>query len=183
LCVRNTTHQLVGVTCALGASRALGLEALDTVAAGAAAVCGSWLPDADRLGTRVHRRSRLERRTLLAAAVGLVARLPLVAFALVARHRGVSHSLVACALVGAAAAALGLALPPPAPALAGGLALGYGAHVLADDCTPAGVALLAPFARRRVWLVPARARLRTGSAREGLLAAAFAGLALILALG
>lgn len=137
-------------------------------------MCGSWLPDADRLGTRVHRRSRLERRSLLAAAVGLVARLPLVTFALVARHRGVSHSLVACALVGAAAA-LGLALPPPAPALAGGLALGYAAHVLTDACTPAGVALLAPFARRRVWLVPARARLRTGSAREGLLAAAFRG--------
>ncbi len=178
--VRNATHELVGVTCALGASRALGLEAVEAAAAGATALLGSWLPDADRRGTRVHRRSRLERRSLLAGALGFVVRLPLVAFALVARHRGISHSLFACALLGAVAVALGMALPPPGIMLTGGLAVGYSAHVLADGCTPHGVALWAPCSRRRVWLVPRRARVCTGSPREGLLAALSGGLALVL---
>lgn len=180
--MRNATHELVGLTCALGASRTLGLDALDTVAMGAGAVWGSWLPDADRLGTRVHRRGRLARRSLAAGALGMVLRLPLVTFALVARHRGISHSLAACVLLGAVATALGLWLPAPVAAGAGGLAVGYGAHVAADACTPAGVALWAPFSRRRTWLVPPRARIRTGSKREGLLAAATAVGALALAL-
>ncbi len=178
----NITHQLVGVTCALGTSRTLGLDALDTAALSVATVGGSWLPDADRLGTRVHRRGRLERRSLAAGALGMILRLPLVAFALVARHRGISHSLAACVLFAALAAALGVWLPAPVAPAAGGLAVGYGAHVLADACTPAGVALWAPFSRRRAWLVPRRARIRTGSPPEGLLAATTAVAALALAL-
>ena len=177
--MRNLTHELVGVTCALGASRTLGLDALDTAALSAGAVGGAWLPDTDRLGTRVHRRSGLERRSLLAGALGLAARLPLVAFALVARHRGITHSLLACTLLGAVAVVLGIALPPPGILLTGGLVVGYSAHVLADGCTPHGVRLWAPFSRRRVWLVPRRTRIPTGSQREGLLAAASGGLALV----
>jgi membrane-bound metal-dependent hydrolase YbcI (DUF457 family) len=172
--VRNTTHQIVGVTCALGASRALGLEAVETAAASVNAVWGSWLPDADRLGTRIHRRSRAERRSPLVGALGAVARLPLWAFALVARHRGISHSPEACVLVCAAAAALGLSLPPPALALTGGLALGYVTHVAADACTPFGVS--SALAHRKLWLVPRRARIRTGSLREALVAASSAAL-------
>lgn len=179
--VRNATHELIGVTCALGASRALDLDTVETVLAAGAAAVGSWLPDADRLGTRVHRRSRLERRSLIARALGMVLRAPLVAFALVARHRGITHSLVACVLVGAGAVGLGLLLPAPGWALGGGLALGYLAHVLADACTPSGVALWAPFDQRRVWLVAAPARIRTGSVREALLAAVSAVAALALA--
>lgn len=178
--VRNATHQLVGVTCALGASRALGLEAVEIAAMGTAAVCGSWLPDVDRVGARVHRRSRLERRSLLVGALGLVGRLPLVAVAVVARHRGVTHSLSACALLGAVAVLFGSWLPPPGLLLAAGLVVGYSAHVLADACTPAGVQLWAPFSRRRVWLAPRRVRVRTGSLREGLVAMATAGVALVL---
>ncbi|MCP9491806.1 MAG: metal-dependent hydrolase [Solirubrobacteraceae bacterium MAG38_C4-C5] len=178
--MRNATHELVGVTCALGAGRVLGLEAVETAALGATALLGSWLPDADRRGTRVHRRSRLERRSLLAGALGRVARLPLVAFSVVARHRGITHSLFACALLGTGAVALGMALPAPAILLTGGLVVGYCAHVLADGCTPHGVQLWAPFSRRRVRLVPRRARIRTGSLSEGLLAAASGALALML---
>jgi len=176
--VRNATHQLVGVTCALGVSQALGLETVQTAAVSITAVCGSWLPDADRLGTRVHRRSLLERRSLLAGALGVVARTPLWALALLGRHRGITHSLLACVLVGAAAAALGVALPSPGLALAGGLALGYLAHVLADACTPSGVSLWAPFGPRTVWLVPRPARIPTGGLREGLVAGASATVAL-----
>lgn len=101
-------------------------------------------------------------------------------FALVVRHRGITHSLFACALLGAGTVALGMALPPPGILLTGGLVVGYSAHVLADGCTPHGIQLWAPVSRRRVRLLPRRARIRTGSPSEGLLAAVSGALALML---
>jgi membrane-bound metal-dependent hydrolase YbcI (DUF457 family) len=90
-----------------------------------------------------------------------------VAFAVVVPHRTVTHSILACA------AATGLAALVASPAgagvaliVAGGVAIGYAAHVAADSFTPAGVMLWAPLSRRRVWLLPRRARIRTGSWRE-----------------
>lgn len=168
--VRNGTHVLVGVTAALGAAQALGSDVATAAGMSVGAVVGSALPDADQLGSRVHRRTRMERRNILIGAVGLAVRIPLVAFAVLARHRGVSHSLLACAALTIAAAGVVVTLPAPAPVLAGGLVLGYAAHVLADGCTPHGVELWAPLSRRRVRFVPRGAHIPTGSVRERLLA-------------
>jgi inner membrane protein len=124
----------------------------------AGAWLGSLLPDADRAGSRIYRARKLERRVWPLRLVGWLARTPLRLLILLG-HRGLTHSLLACAGV----AALGWLL---APALGAGLALGYGAHVAADACTPGGVPLLAPLSRRRCWLLPRRGRIPTGSLRE-----------------
>jgi membrane-bound metal-dependent hydrolase YbcI (DUF457 family) len=180
--VRNTTHELVGVACAVAASRALDLNTLDTAAAVAGAVWGSWLPDADRLGTRVHRRGRFARRNLVVAALAAVLRLPLVVFALLSRHRGATHSLAACGVLAALAVVIAAAFGGPVAALVAGCAVGYCAHVLADGCTPSGVGLWRPFSGRRVRLLPRGARIPTGSFREAMLAvvAATAAVALVV---
>ena len=82
-------------------------------------------------------------------------------------RRSLLLAVLACALVAAGTALVaGLVAPALAVATGVGVAVGYGAHVAADACTPSGVALWAPFSRRRRWLLPARARIRTGSARE-----------------
>jgi membrane-bound metal-dependent hydrolase YbcI (DUF457 family) len=169
--VRNATHELVGVSLAVAAGRVLDAGPLETAGLAAAALFGSRLPDVDQLGARVHRRTRLERRTLAVGAAGAVLRLPLKMFAVVVSHRTVTHSVLACAVT----AALAALVASPAGAgialvVAGGVAIGYMAHVAADACTPAGVTLWAPLSRRRVWLLPPRARIRTGSWREVALA-------------
>jgi inner membrane protein len=115
----------------------------------AGAWLGSLLPDADRAGSRIYRSRR---------RLGRLARLPLRVL-LVLRHRGVTHSLAACAV---AALVAGLLAPP----LGAGVAIGYLAHIAADACTPSGVAVFAPLSRRRRHLVPSFARIPTGSARE-----------------
>ena len=167
---------------AVAAGRVLDAGPLETAGLAAAAVLGSRLPDVDQLGARVHRRTRLERRTRLAGAAGALLRFPLMMFAVVVSHRTVTHSALACA---AAAALAALVASPAGTAVAlvvaGGVAIGYTAHVAADACTPAGVTLWAPLSRRRVWLLPPRARIRTGSWREAAFAAvAAAALALAL---
>ncbi len=169
--MRNATHELIGASVGLAAARAVGADPVLTAITVGAAVCGSRLPDVDQLGARVHRRTRLERRGILFGAAGAILRVPLVVFALVARHRGVTHSLAACAVLVAGAALLAGALPLLVFG-AWGVALGYGAHVLADACTPSGVTLWAPFSSRRVRLLPAGARIATGSARELIVAVA-----------
>jgi membrane-bound metal-dependent hydrolase YbcI (DUF457 family) len=178
--VRDTTNGLVGAACAVAASRALELDALETGAAVLGAVWGSWLPDADRLGTRIHRRVRLAPRNLPVAALGAVLRAPLVAFALLARHRGVSHSLAACRLVAGLAALLAAIGGEAGAAAAAGCALGYCAHVLADACTPSGVCLWWPCSRRPALLVPRPFRIRTGSLPDALIAVVAAVLAVAL---
>jgi membrane-bound metal-dependent hydrolase YbcI (DUF457 family) len=131
-----------------------------------AAWVGSLLPDADMAGARVYRRTRIERRVLLARGLGALARLPLRILVLLP-HRGITHSLFACALA-AFLAALGVSLVAPAVAVAAGVgvAIGYTAHIAADACTPSGVPAWAPLSRKRRWLLPAPARVRTGSLRE-----------------
>jgi membrane-bound metal-dependent hydrolase YbcI (DUF457 family) len=49
---------------------------------------------------------------------------------------------------------------------AAGVAIGSVAHVAGDACTPGGVPLHWPLSRRRRWLLPAPARIPTGSLRE-----------------
>jgi membrane-bound metal-dependent hydrolase YbcI (DUF457 family) len=181
--VRNTTHELIGVSLALTAGQALHAGPLETAGLSVAAVAGARLPDVDQLGARVHTPSRLERRSLIIGAVGAALRLPLVAFAGVVSHRALTHSAVACA---AAAALAALVASPAGPAAAllvgGGVAIGYGAHVAADACTPGGVRLWAPISRQRVWLLPPGARIPTSGLREALVAgaAALGALALLL---
>ncbi len=160
------------VSSSLAAARAVRADPVLTAITVGAAVCGSRLPDVDQLGARVHRRTRLERRGVLLGATGALLRLPLVAFALLVRHRGVSHSLAACGVLVAGAAVVGGGGLPFVVLGAWGLALGYSAHVFADACTPSGVTLWAPFSPQRVRLLPAGARIATGSSRELLVAVA-----------
>ena len=170
--MRNLTHELLGVSTAVAASRVLKATPVETLALAAGALYGSRLPDVDQLGARVHRRSRAERRSLLVGAAGLLVRLPALLFALAARHRGVAHSVAACSLVVALAVGIGALTDVSLLVLvAGGLAIGYTLHVLADACTPAGVRLWAPVSRRPVRILPPVARIPTGSRREALLVA------------
>jgi membrane-bound metal-dependent hydrolase YbcI (DUF457 family) len=168
------THQIAGVGLAAVAAAALDVEATGAAVLVGAAWLGSMLPDADLAGARVYRRTRLERRVVLARLAGSLARLPLRLLT-VLRHRGVTHSLLAC--VAAAllcGAAVSLVAPGVAVAAGAGLALGYGAHLIADACTPSGIALWAPLSRKRRWLLPRAARIPTGSLREYAVAAALA---------
>ena len=179
--MRNVTHELIGVSVALGAAKAAELGPIETTVAAGAAVVGAWLPDADQLGSRIHRRSRLERRNLAVGAGGALLRLPLFAFGALASHRAITHSVLASMVVaGGAGLLLALLGLPLAAILAGGLGVGYACHVLADACTPTGVRLWWPLSRRRVWLLPAGCRIATGSVRELLLAVCVLALVAVL---
>jgi membrane-bound metal-dependent hydrolase YbcI (DUF457 family) len=174
--VRNVTHELIGVSAAIAGSRVAGLDTPETAVAAVAAFHGSWLPDVDQLGSRIHRRSRLERRSAVVGAAGMLVRLPLVAFGAIVSHRALTHSALATvSVVLAVALVVGLFAPATAPVVAGGVGVGYSAHVLGDACTPTGVRLWWPFSARQVWLVPRRLRISTGSLREALLAVAVVG--------
>lgn len=180
--MRSLTHELAGASLALAAAKTASAGPMATLAIAAAAVYGSRLPDVDQLGSRVHRRARLERRNLCVGLAGALLRAPLIAVALVARHRGASHSLLACAALAGGAAAVGALVGPAPLAALGGVALGYTAHVLADACTPSGAALWAPFSPRPAWVAPAWARVPTGSLRELPVTAGAAGALVALAL-
>ena len=175
-CMRHGTHELIGVSVAVAGARLLKAPPAETAGAAVAAFYGSWLPDVDRLGSRVHRRSALERRGLVPGLVGFVLRLPAFAFAAIARHRGISHSLLAAGLAGLLVA---LVATPFGSAIAivvgAGLFAGYLAHLAADGLTPAGVPLWAPLSRQRVWLLPRAWRISTGSWREAVVALLAAG--------
>jgi membrane-bound metal-dependent hydrolase YbcI (DUF457 family) len=177
------SHQIAGVGLAAVSGAAVDASIPTAAALVGAAWLGSMLPDADRAGTRIYHRTRLERRVALVAALGWLARLPLRLLMLLP-HRGVTHSVFACA---AAAVLSGLLAAAAAPALTGavaaGMAIGYATHIAGDACTPSGVAAWAPVSRRRYWLLPPGLRIPTGSLREytltalvtaGLIAATFA---------
>lgn len=150
---------------------AVSVAALDAQTGTAAALVGaawvgSMLPDADVAGARIHRRTRLERAALPLRMAGTLARIPLRLLT-VLPHRGITHSLLACLLAVLVAGALASLIDPTsAVTIAAGVAIGYSAHVAADACTPGGVRAWAPFSRRRTWLLPPRARIKTGSGRE-----------------
>jgi inner membrane protein len=169
--MRHGTHELIGVSVALAGARVVKAPALETAGTAVAAFYGSWLPDIDHLGSRVHRRSGPERRSFVVGFLGGVLRLPAFAFALIARHRGVSHSLVGTFTAGLLAALLSAPLGSMVwVVVAGGVFAGYVAHLVTDAMTPSGVPLWAPLSRRRVWLVPRPWRIPTGSWREGVVA-------------
>ncbi len=179
----NATHETIGVASALAASAALSSDPATCAIAAAAALYAARLPDADQLGSRVHRRSRLERRYLAALAVGTILRLPMIVVALATRHRGATHWLLTGAFVTAALTALAAALSPTlAPPIGLGVTLGYTTHLLADTCTPHGAPLLGPFSGQRRHLLPRSAQIRTGSAAELAILALVGSAALALAM-
>ena len=165
--MRNMTHEAVGAAVTLAVCAAVGTGPLAAAAAVCASLLGSRLPDADQPGTRIHRRTRLERRSLIVSLAGGVLRLPMTAFAELAQHRGATHWLLSAAaatfiLIGAAGA-LWPALVVP---VAIGVGCGYCAHLLTDACTPYGAPLLGPFTARRFHLLPPLYRIPTGSAGD-----------------
>jgi inner membrane protein len=173
------THQIIGVGLAAASGAALNAPVATAAVLVGASWVGSLLPDADLAGARVHRRTRVERRVLLARAVGAVARLPLRLLTMLP-HRGVTHSVLACAVASLVAGFLvSLVAPSSASTAAAGVALGYLGHIAADACTPSGVPLWAPLTRRRQWLLPAPARIPTGSLREYAVAAVLAALSVL----
>jgi membrane-bound metal-dependent hydrolase YbcI (DUF457 family) len=161
--VRNRTHEAIGVAVTLAVCAAADSGGLVATGAACASLLGSRLPDADVRGARIHRRTRLERRSVVARLAGRVLRLPMTIFATVANHRGATHWLLSAAaatfFLTAAAGAVWPALTLPVTI---GVGCGYGAHLLADACTPHGVALLGPFSARRIHLLPPRLRVATG---------------------
>src|SRR5690242_18101295 len=160
------SHQIAGVGLAAVSAAALDAAGPPAAALVAAAWVGSLLPDADRAGSRVYRPTRVERRLPLLRPLGALARLPL-RLLIMLPHRGPTHSLFGCAVVAALAALLAsLVAPAFVPYVAGGLAIGYLAHIAGDACTPGGVPLWAPLSRRRRWLLPSPVRVPTGSLRE-----------------
>jgi inner membrane protein len=160
------SHQIAGVGLGAVAAAALDVDGAAAAAVVASACLGSLLPDADRAGSRVYRRTRVDRRVPLLRPVGALARLPL-RLLVVLPHRGPTHSLFGCAVMtGIAALLTSLVAPAFVAPVAGGLAIGYLAHIAGDACTPGGVPLFAPLSRRRRWLLPRLARVPTGSLRE-----------------
>jgi membrane-bound metal-dependent hydrolase YbcI (DUF457 family) len=165
------THQIAGVGLAAVAVAALDVSTATGGALLGAAWLGSILPDADLARGRVHRRSLIERRVPVLRLVGTVARLS-VRWLVVFPHRGLTHSLAACAVATVFAGGLVSFVDPQlGRAAAAGVVIGYGTHLAADACTISGVRAWAPFSRKRRWLLPARARIRTGSVREYVVAA------------
>jgi inner membrane protein len=152
------THQITGVGLAAVAAAAADARAGTAAVLLGAAWLGSLLPDADKTGTKIYRRTGLERRSFVVRTLGRLVRLPLRLLVLLP-HRGITHSLFAAAVATALAALV-------SRTAAAGLAIGYLAHIAADACTPGGVSLLAPLSKRRRHLLPKAARIPTGSLRE-----------------
>ena len=141
--------------------------ALVTIVPSAPRCSGSRLPDVDQRGARIHRRTRLERRSLVARLFGRVLRLPMTIFAALAQHRGATHWLLsgAAATVVLAGAAGALWPPLQLPVIIG-VGCGYGAHLLADACTPHGAPLLGPLSACYIHLLPPQMRVMTGGAGD-----------------
>src|SRR3954468_4037704 len=115
------SHQIAGVGLAAVSAAALDAPASATAALVASAWVGSLLPDADRAGARVYRRTPIERRLPLLRPLGTLARIPL-RLLIVLPHRGPTHSLFGCAVAAALAAALAaLVAPPIVPVVAAGV--------------------------------------------------------------
>lgn len=161
--MRNPTHQAIGAASTLAVCAALDCGRLAAIVAVCTSVLGSRLPDVDQPGARIHRRTSLERRHRIARLTGRVLRLPLTIFAAVAQHRGATHWLLSAAVTTIVLAlAAGALWAPLALPVAIGTGCGYGAHLLADACTPHGAPLLGPFSTRRVHLLPHTQRIATG---------------------
>ena len=92
--MKNATHQAIGAAMALAVCAALDSGAAMAAGALGASVLGSRLPDVDQPGARIHRGTRLERRSIGVELADGALRLPMAIFARVGRHRGATHWLL-----------------------------------------------------------------------------------------
>src|SRR3954471_10347675 len=99
------THQISGVGAAALTAAAVAAPVATAPVLVGTAWFGSMLPDADKAGSHIHRRTGLERRHLPIRVAGSLVRLPLRLLSLLP-HRGVTHSVPACAVAGVFAGAL-----------------------------------------------------------------------------
>lgn len=141
--MRAGTHIIAGALVGYAVGASVGLPLLESGALGAIGGLAAMLPDID------HPQSAIRQKT------GLVG----TAAAFWMSHRGITHSFAALALVWLVAA---LISPPLFTAAIVG---GYASHLVLDGCTPSGVPLFWP-AARRIHLLPSSVRIRTGSFAE-----------------
>lgn len=142
--MRAGTHIMAGIAVAYALGANAGLSYLQIGALGAVGGLCALIPDID------HPQSAIRRKT---GILGTMA-------AFWMNHRGITHTLLAAALVALLSAAL---LPE---LIAATIAGAYLSHLVLDACTISGVPLLGPLTWRRFHLLPAIARVRTGSLRE-----------------
>lgn len=140
--MRGTTHLVGGALAALLAQK-IGLLEPGLLPIAAAAL-GSLLPDIDHPHSLIGKRMRPV-SDIISLVVG---------------HRGITHSLVAIALMSAWIAYMGAS-----GSLVTAIAIGYLSHLLLDAMTPAGLPLLWP--QRRVF------RIRTGITTGGVMEMGF----------
>lgn len=138
------THLIFGACAGLAAAAAL--NAPYPLALAGAGALAALLPDID------HPQGTLRQRLGIVGHVGLGW----------LSHRGITHTLLALALVAAATWAIA-----PGP-LAMAVAAGYGSHLVADMLTRQGLPVLWPLSSRSLHLVPAPLRMRAGSFSESL---------------
>jgi inner membrane protein len=138
------THIVAGVTVGYLVGVSAGWTPLSIAALGALGGLFALIPDID------HPQSAIRRKT------GILG----TAAAFWMTHRGITHTLVAAAVFGLFCALI--ARPEVALTMFGG----YLSHLILDGCTPAGVPLFGPLSWRRVNLLPAALRVRTGSFAE-----------------
>jgi inner membrane protein len=156
------SHAIIGLGVAVGLATASNVQSPALfVGILAASVVGALLPDIDHVNSRISRR------------------VPILAWPFWGlRHRGLTHSILAC--LGLMLLLAWLRLPVWGAAA---MMLGYGSHLFADMLTKSGVQLLWPI-RWRVQLLPEPLAIRTGSLVEpfaGLLVAGMFVLLLTLA--
>lgn len=161
--MRNRTHEAVGAAVTLAVCAAVDTGAVVAAGAVCASLLGSRLPDVDQREARIHRHTRVERRSPIVGLAGSVVRLPMTILAVLAKHRGATHWLLTGAattfILGSTSGAVWSPLTLPITIGAG---CGYGAHLLADACTPHGSPLLGPLSTSSVHLLPRRMRVATG---------------------
>ncbi len=138
------THALIGAS--VGLLLMPSAAPLDHAAAGALCAVAALLPDVDHP------------QSLIRGKMGFAGDLAFGWFG----HRGITHSLVAVALVALGAFAL---LPHPVAVI---ISAGYCSHLVADGITRGGIPLFAPLNRKRYGLH----LMTTGGLLEQLLAGA-----------
>lgn len=128
------SHQITGVGLAAVSAAAVDASAPTAALLIGSAWIGSLLPDADRAGTRIYRRTPIERRLPLLRPLGTLARMTL-RLLIVLPHRGPTRSLFGCAVAAALAAAFAaLVVPVIVPVVAAGVTIGYLARAVAMTC-------------------------------------------------
>lgn len=141
--MRGTTHILGGATFAISLSTFCGVYAPVSVASDnkwltaslfgiylSGACTGAILPDIEKKGSTISNKHKI---------ISFFLRI-------VMSHRGITHSLLAMVLVGAALFPFGLLLPNGIGyAYMIGTMIGYGSHLVLDSLNPTGVPYFYPF--------------------------------------